>query len=260
MGLALASWAASAVGLRNQVVPANEPIDHHYLPVFYLSEWAGTDRHVCRISRPYGTELRAKRVSPRGTAFEERLYGNIETSFMSRLDSEAAKALKLLKQGLSEQDWTSRPQSAWSRFLLTQLLRAPEDIDQLRSNVSAEWEKVVPELQQRDPDRHAGAIDVGDLQVRDLGDAQAAAIGGTEPGAVLQARRVRQQQRDLLGAQHDRQPLGRRNPRHAVAEARPAQRRGEEEPQRRAGLVHASIAGTERGEVASEITGGSRLG
>ena len=45
---------------------------------------------------------------------------------------------------------------------------------------------------------------------------------------------MREQQRDLFGAQHDRQPLRRRDPGHAVAEARPAERDVEEEPQRRA--------------------------
>jgi hypothetical protein len=46
---------------------------------------------------------------------------------------------------------------------------------------------------------------------------------------------VREEPRDLLRAQHDRQPLGRRDPRHVVAEARPTLRRVEEEPQCRRG-------------------------
>lgn len=58
----------------------------------------------------------------------------------------AAEALALLQAGLPEQEWTSGRRSAWSRFLLTQMLRAPEDIAQLKSSVKEDWSKVVPEI------------------------------------------------------------------------------------------------------------------
>src|SRR5688572_15150668 len=102
----------------------NEPIDHHYLPIFYLTRWAGIDRCVCRFSRPYGKEVKAKRVVPRGTGFEPRLYEArglspdraqaMEKDFMSKLDTMAAEALELLESGLPEKDWTSRHRSSWS--------------------------------------------------------------------------------------------------------------------------------------------------
>ena len=56
-----------------------------------------------------------------------------------------------------------------------------------------------------DPDQHALAVDVGDLQRDDLGDAQARAIGDAQRRLVLEARRRLEQARDLLRAQHDRQ-------------------------------------------------------
>jgi hypothetical protein len=78
----------------------NEPIDHHYVPVFYLSRWAGSDGCLCRFSRPYGNEAKPKRVVPKGTAFEPRLYETrglppeqaqtMEKDFMAKLDSDAA--------------------------------------------------------------------------------------------------------------------------------------------------------------------------
>ncbi len=136
----------------------NEPIDHHYIPVFYLSRWAGDDQRVCRFSRPHGKEVKAKRVVPKGTGFEPKLYETrglpseraqtMEKDFMAKLDTMAAEALELLECGLPEKKWTSRPRSSWSRFLLTQMLRTPEDIAQLKSSVGQDWGKVIPELEE----------------------------------------------------------------------------------------------------------------
>lgn len=74
-----------------------------------------------------------------------------------------------------------------------------------------------------DPDQHAGGVDIGDLEVDDLRGAQAAAIGDAERGLVLQAGAAVQQQRHLLGAEHDRQPLSGAHRRQPLAE-RPAGR------------------------------------
>lgn len=135
----------------------NEPIDHHYLPVFYLSRWAGDDGCVCRFQRIHAGVVKAKRIVPKGTAFEPRLYEMsglpperaqaMETYFMAKLDTLAAEALALLEAGLPEQEWTSGPRSAWSRFVLTQMLRTPEDIAQLKSSVREDWSKAVPRLE-----------------------------------------------------------------------------------------------------------------
>src|ERR1700730_9592289 len=114
--------------VRNAKIKAmNEPIDHHYVPVFYLSRWEGSDGCICRFSRPYGDEVKAKRVVPKGTAFERRLYETrglpheqaqtMERNFMAKLDSDAAGALALLEAGL---EWTSAARNSWSRFLVAQ--------------------------------------------------------------------------------------------------------------------------------------------
>jgi Protein of unknown function (DUF4238) len=136
----------------------SEPLDHHYLPIFFLSRWAGHDGRVCRFSKPAGNEVKAKRVSLRGTAFERGLYEirglppelaqTMEKDFMARLDASAAQALELLESGLPEKDWKSGPRSSWSRFMLTQMLRTPEDVAQLKSSVKQDWAKAVPELEE----------------------------------------------------------------------------------------------------------------
>src|ERR1700728_2171620 len=127
----------------------SDPIDHHYLPVFYLSRWTGVDGCVCRFSRPNGTNVKAKRVVPKGTAFEPMLYEGMEREFMARVDTEAAEALNLLERGTPENGWNSRMRSAWSRFLHTQLLRAPEDMAQLRTSVREQWLKEIPGLEEK---------------------------------------------------------------------------------------------------------------
>jgi len=123
----------------------NEPIDHHYVPVFYLSRWEGSDGCICRFSRPYGDEVKAKRVVPKGTAFEPRLYETrglppeqaqtMERDFMAKLDRDAAEALALLEADLAEKEWTSAARNSWPRFLVAQMLRTPRDIAQLKSSV-----------------------------------------------------------------------------------------------------------------------------
>lgn len=135
----------------------NNPIDHHYLAVFYLSRWAGDDGCICRFSRPWGHEVKTKRVVPKGTGYEEHLYSHrqpegppipqMEKDFMSKLDSEAAIALGLLESNLPESHWESRFRSAWSRFIWTQFLRNPSEVAQLKSSVKEAWEAKVPGLQ-----------------------------------------------------------------------------------------------------------------
>ena len=50
----------------------NEPIHHHYLSVFYLSRWVGSDGRICRFSRPYGDAVKAGRVAPKAARAAER--------------------------------------------------------------------------------------------------------------------------------------------------------------------------------------------
>ena len=66
----------------------------------------------------------------------------------------------------------------------------------------------LPALALLDPDQHALAVDIVDLEVRDLGDAQARAIGDAERRLVLDARRGLEQPGGLLDAQHLAQLAG----------------------------------------------------
>jgi len=129
----------------------NEPIRHHYVSVFYLSRWEGSDGRICRFSRPYGDTVKVERVAPKGTAFEPRLYETkglppehaqiMETDFMAKIDNDAANALTLLEKGLSVIELSDEARNSWSRFLVAQKYRTPRDISQLKSSVQQVWNR-----------------------------------------------------------------------------------------------------------------------
>jgi hypothetical protein len=51
----------------------NAPRDHHFIPVFYLSQWAGSDGKLIEFTRKYD-KLIPKSVGPRSTGYETDLY------------------------------------------------------------------------------------------------------------------------------------------------------------------------------------------
>ncbi|MGH6871251.1 MAG: DUF4238 domain-containing protein [Rhizomicrobium sp.] len=134
------------------------PLKHHHLPIFYLKRWVGADGRLCQFSRPF-KEIVPKRKYPAQTAYVEGLYEmpglspeeaqKIEQKFMQPADTLAAEALAMLETSdpriLSE----SKPRSAWSRFIMTLLMRTPEDIAALKSGVLKEWADSIPELQEK---------------------------------------------------------------------------------------------------------------
>jgi len=135
----------------------SEPRDHHYLPLFYLEKWCGSDGKVCRFSRPHAGRFAAERVFPKGTAYERDLYSlpglepnraqAIEKRFLAPVDSDAAIALRLLESDPKDCEWTSKLRNAWTRFLMTLFLRSPQDVKQIKISVAEEWAKLVdPEI------------------------------------------------------------------------------------------------------------------
>jgi hypothetical protein len=84
-----------------------------------------------------------------------------------------------------------------------------------------------------DPQQHALGIDVADLERDHLGDAQSGAVCGGERRLVLRPRRRLEQQRDLLDAEHRRQPVRFAHDREPPGKVRPVERYGEEETQGR---------------------------
>jgi hypothetical protein len=46
---------------------------HHYIPEFYLRQWAAKNGQLVEYSKPWGDIVKPKRVYPRQTGFEDRL-------------------------------------------------------------------------------------------------------------------------------------------------------------------------------------------
>src|ERR1700728_779884 len=107
---------------------------HHFVPVFYLKQWAGTDERICEYRRRYHGVL-PKRVFPDGTGYVHGLYSvpglpekdeqYVEKRFMSRIDNDAAIALRwILDETKPAGDLPDRLKVSWAQFIYSLTLRA----------------------------------------------------------------------------------------------------------------------------------------
>lgn len=110
-----------------------QPISHHYSPVFYQKPWA-VDGRVTRYYRPHKAVVADAKV-PKAIGCEDHLYDfeglpvgavapSLESQFFSPVDSRAAVVHQRLLAGelnkLSPQE-----REDWARFLLSMQLRNP---------------------------------------------------------------------------------------------------------------------------------------
>jgi hypothetical protein len=126
----------------------NYPKDHHFIPAFFLAEWADADGKLLEYSIRNGG-LVSKRVGPRGTGFERFLYTFpelprdiaqfIEQSFFDYADRTAHQALQT-HLGLNTQAWTGERISAWSRFVVALHMRHPDAMPEFRDAAQSMWD------------------------------------------------------------------------------------------------------------------------
>ncbi|MCS4244125.1 hypothetical protein M2418_003666 [Rhizobium sp. BIGb0125] len=119
-----------------------EPLRHHFLPVFFLKKWAGTDGRLVEFSKPYKNIVRPRRTHPKGTGFIDRLYAiegfagelsyEVERSFLSPVDSRASTALEAMVAGNQP---SPAERDAWARFMMSLLMRMPTEINLLKGVV-----------------------------------------------------------------------------------------------------------------------------
>ncbi len=134
----------------------NPPARHHYVPVFYLKQWAAQDGRLIEFSRPYGKKIVAQSVFPKESGFEWQLYSTdgvphedrhkIETEVMKPLDNDAAKALDRLYG--HDTLWPEDERAGWSKFVFSLLTRGPEDIALLKDQLAKDYLTFIPELEQ----------------------------------------------------------------------------------------------------------------
>jgi hypothetical protein len=137
----------------------NPPGRHHYIPIFYLKRWAAHDGRVVEFSRPYGTKVKPRSTHPSGTGYVKHLYAlqdlsqpqrqQVEELFMRPVDSLASEALAALESGARDHEWSPKLRSAWSRFIMSLMLRMPADIASLKAAYTAAWKKRTPKDEEK---------------------------------------------------------------------------------------------------------------
>jgi hypothetical protein len=138
--------------------PARQ-VKHHYLPEFYLKRWAAPDGLLWQFSRPQ-TALVANRRAPAQTGFLPGLYElpgaspeeaqAIERGFMQLVDSKAAEAMVLLEQRDRRMQEDASLRSAWTRFVMSLLMRTPEAIATFKRGYAEEWARISKRSRDRD--------------------------------------------------------------------------------------------------------------
>lgn len=112
---------------------------HHYIPVFYLKQWAAADGKVIALRRPHGNRVVATSKPPTHTGYDRGLYwmeglkdpdaaNRIETDVMGRIDHNAAIAHQYIMRD-NVRGIPPGIRLAWTRFLIGLLIRSPANIN-----------------------------------------------------------------------------------------------------------------------------------
>jgi len=120
----------------------NKPIDHHYVPRFYLSKWCGADNKI-QYFRRINNQLISSRISPKNTAFEPNLYSLehvsseeeqiIEKFLNENIDSPASRVLdKMITGGIEKLSIEER--KSFGKFLISLRYRGPKSVSDIRSD------------------------------------------------------------------------------------------------------------------------------
>jgi hypothetical protein len=131
----------------------SRPLDHHHLPIFYLSGWCGPDGKVVRYWRPNGREVKPSPIAPKNTGYEPLLYSLdgypedqqqvIEEKFFGPVvDEPASRALKVLIE-LGPLSLTDEMRVAWTRFLMAARVRGPEMIKKIQNEARRDMDEAL---------------------------------------------------------------------------------------------------------------------
>ncbi|MEA2877057.1 MAG: hypothetical protein QOF14_2253 [Hyphomicrobiales bacterium] len=147
---------------------------HHYIPVFYLNQWANANGRLFKFTRPYGTAVKHSLTSPKKTGYERGLYRlpdvpehlaeALEEKFMKQIDGRAAEALNsLISNDLK--DWPHNKRHAWIRFVVGFLIRNPQAVQRAKEEFRRFIEdnqhawRIEYDAQKKPGDKDFGSID-----------------------------------------------------------------------------------------------------
>ncbi|QRE76991.1 DUF4238 domain-containing protein [Methylobacterium aquaticum] len=128
---------------------------HHYMPVFYLKQWLNKDGQICEYKRLANGAVKPRRTHPSGTGYVRGLYDFVgledpelreafEREFLKPVDTRAAELLQDINAGRRAMN-NPEKRSAWTRFLLSLLMRMPEDIKLHKERYIQNWLKPNPD-------------------------------------------------------------------------------------------------------------------
>jgi len=138
---------------------------HHYVPQFYLKPWQGPDGKIeVFFRRPDGLIV-SKRMHRKATGYAIDLYKlpgvapaekyTMESAFMAPIDDEAVRARDLLLGDMAPAG--GRTRSAWSRFILSMILRSPEEVAAFKKYYTDLVPTLHPEFQATRPAMREGS-------------------------------------------------------------------------------------------------------
>ncbi|MGO7394947.1 DUF4238 domain-containing protein [Rhizobium ruizarguesonis] len=118
---------------------------HHYIPQFYMRPWLGSDHKLEEYGRvPPTMQIKSRRRGPESTGYEVDLYSlpgvndaarqDVERKFLSKVDTSAAKVRDKMLAG--ELVLTDGERYVWARFLLSLLIRSPDEMARLKARVA----------------------------------------------------------------------------------------------------------------------------
>ena len=125
----------------------NIPRDHHFIPAFYLKQWADQSGKLIEYTLKHG-KLISKPIGPRKTGYQTDLYTfselppeaaqYLEQEFFDYADRTASLALDN-HLGTRALPWTDELINAWSRFVVAIDIRHPDTMPELRAKVQQIW-------------------------------------------------------------------------------------------------------------------------
>lgn len=121
-------------------------MDHHYVPQFYLRQWAEPDGRIPNVRWLNGRAIPGFIKSSKGTGFEPDLYAQehvapedrhkVETDFFGVLDDKAAKIhARLIRR--EPFIFTAEERMDWSIFLVAANARTPDIVRHLKTELTA---------------------------------------------------------------------------------------------------------------------------
>jgi hypothetical protein len=125
--------------------PHAAPTVHHYIPMFYSKRWASGDPATLTRYALWRPGLVAvDRKVPKDVGWERNGYSSdcfegAPAELMKPKDDKASKMLARLEEGGADGHWSDEDRFGWTWFLVSLLVRGPEDVWSAKRNIAVEW-------------------------------------------------------------------------------------------------------------------------